>query len=539
MNYLRNTWAKIRVVLVSLPPSQRYTVVALMGLVVVALALLVAGRPAEDYAASMPVSMADMSSVSSALKGTGIKYQVSTADGSFKFPSAEEMSRAQMVLSEKNALPKDISAGFSFDDLVKPKGWSPTEGAEEYETKYNLALGTWIARAISAWPVVKSAQVQISVDQDGYFGPKKATAAVGIVPRIDEPLPDNALAGMCRFVAASAGPKLRPQDVVITNLVTGQTYSMEDQNSSYGKASSWLEYKRSCEKYYSDQVQKFLSRPWGAVQTLVTVIADTTTKNTREIEYTPTQQTSRNTTSAGSAAPGGEEGAKPNTGTSVAVSTVGNTSTGPTNKTTEKESTSSPSKEVSTEAPPGEITDVQLGVVVSQDVLESIIRSKEHLKPEDKIDPARIKTELDQWQTILLNALSVSPDGQQKLSKVTFYAAPMITSEQIAAATLSPSLPTGTRVYGIVTDNWQRIALLALSLVALLMIRSIAKRGAEQQVEVAKIEQSAEEEAMLPEPEVDVEQKRANKMRESVEEMIRRDPQSAVALIRRWVARET
>jgi flagellar biosynthesis/type III secretory pathway M-ring protein FliF/YscJ len=537
MNYLRNTWAKVRVVLVSLPPSQRYTVVALVGLVVVALALLVTGKPAEEFVTSMPVSTADMSAVSTALKGTGIKYQVSTADGELRFPSADEMSKAQMVLSEKNALPKDVSAGFSFDDLVKPKGFS-LETAEEYQTKRSLALGTWIAKAVSAWPVVKSAQVQISTDQDGYWGPKKATAAVGIVPRVAESLPDTVLAGMCRFVAAAAGPTLRPQDVVITNLVTGQTFSMEDQNSSYGKASNLLEYKKSCEKYYKDQVQDFLGRTWGVVQTAVTVKTDMTSKKTVETEYTPTQQTSRNTTSSSGAAPGGEEGTKPNAATSI-VTAQANAPNGPSDKTTEKESTSSPSKEVSTEAPPGEIVDVQLGVIVSQDRLESIIRSKDDLKAGDKIDPARAKKELDDWQGILLSALSVSPDGQQKLSQVTFSAAPTITSEQIAAAAQTPAMPTGTRVYGVVMDNWQRIALLALSLVALLMIRSIAKRGAQQQIEVARIEQAAEEEAMLPEPEVDVEQKRANKMRESVEEMIRHDPQSAVALIRRWVARET
>ena len=76
---------------------------------------------------------------------------------------------------------------------------------------------------------------------------------------------------------------------------------------------------------------------------------------------------------------------------------------------------------------------------------------------------------------------------------------------------------------------------------ALLMMRSVARRSAGAlQAAVAEARAGRrEEEVLLPEIEVDMEQKRAAKMRESIEDMIRRDPQSAVSLIRRWMARES
>ncbi len=87
--------------------------------------------------------------------------------------------------------------------------------------------------------------------------------------------------------------------------------------------------------------------------------------------------------------------------------------------------------------------------------------------------------------------------------------------------------------------NWQRIALALLAFVALILIRSVAKQSASMEADIARLEQEAAEEITLPEMEIDAEQKRAAKMREGIEDLIRRDPDSAVGLIRRWMARES
>jgi flagellar biosynthesis/type III secretory pathway M-ring protein FliF/YscJ len=237
----------------------------------------------------------------------------------------------------------------------------------------------------------------------------------------------------------------------------------------------------------------------------------------------------------GEAPPGGDTLVGPNVAVSVAG--TGTSSQPSKSETTTKEMKVVPSKETATEIPPGEIMDVSIAVMADLARLETVIRTKDRLKDGDAIPLARLGQEYAYWEDTLRTGLPVNPNT--KITKVVFSAAPLARAEVASAAPMAAQVKSGfTGLAWSVLANWHRIALGLFALVALLMIRNVAKK-AEVEAVVEKPAAPEEEDISLPEIEVDMAQKRAAKMRESIEEMIRSDPQTAVSLIRRWIARES
>ena len=522
MDYFRKIFAKVRAVLVLLPPSQRYSIVALMGVVAASLVLLVMWSGRVEYTPALSgLSSAEMSGVQGALKDSKMDYRL--ADGMLLVRPADK-DKVLMALTEKGGLPSDISKSFGFEDLVKPQGFN-LQTSEQQQMNYNIALGNMLARSIQTAPEIAKAQVIINASRDGYFGPEKATAAVHIQPRTGEPLSDAKQAAICRFVAAAVGPKLSPQAVVVTNLVTGQAYSIEDQNSAFSKAANRLNLQQNWDKYYSRKVQDFLAPTFGQVQTLVTAAVDTTAKTTKTTEYDTVERKTSSSQTSGSGSAGGETLTQPNVAASVAG---GGAPSGAASRTEEEESSKAPVLEATTDFPPGEIKDISISVLVDLARLETVIREQDNLKEADLVAPDRVVREYAVWQAKLMKGLPV--DLTSKIVKVEFSAAPFNKLDIASAAVSAAAIPWA--VSDVFFRNVHRIGLAVLALVALVMIRSIAKRAAEASVE------PPEEDIPLPEPEVDMEQRRVSKMREGIEEMVRRDPQMAVSLIRRWMARE-
>ena len=522
-----------RFVLASMPPSQRYSVAILLGVVAVSLVMLVTWGSQETYVPCLSeLTGSQMTDVQKALEGSGIAYRFRDRT---LFVGSADRDKVLMVLTQKGALPSDVSSSFGFEDIVKPKGFS-LETAEEQRMKFNIALGNMLARAIATAPEIASAQVHIASSRDGYFGPKKATAAVNIRPRGQGRIPESKLAGICRLVAASVGPELAPESVVVTNLVSGAAFSLEDGNSSFAKAASRMELQQGWDAYYDEAVRKFLSPSLGRVWTLVTVKVDTRTTETTETEYAVKDETTREFTETNAQPAGGGTLTTPNVGVSVQT---GGQGTGGSSETIEKEKKRAPSKMVRTDVPPGEIEDIQISVMADLKAVKDNIRTKDGLGAEDAVTQARLDQECKYWENRLRTGLPVlGAEAAARISKVTFSAEPFGELQVFAAGIAAPS--AGSSILDELLANWQRIGLAALAIVALLMVKSVAKHAPESEAAMASADQVEEEEEIeLPEVMLDIEQKRAMKVRESVEDMMQHDPQTAVNLIRRWVARET
>ncbi len=152
MEYVRKSWAKVRAFLMSMPPSQRYTVAALLVLVAASLVMLMTSKSDERYVAALSDLTPDqMAQMDQALSGSDIKYQFS---GSVLLVDPGQKDRVLMALSDKSALPSDISKSYGFEDLLKPQGLN-LQTAEQQKMKYNIALGNMIARSIETSPEIR------------------------------------------------------------------------------------------------------------------------------------------------------------------------------------------------------------------------------------------------------------------------------------------------------------------------------------------------------------------------------------------------
>lgn len=537
MDYIRRQLARVRSVLVSMPPSQRYSVIALLGVVAVSLVMLIAWGGREQYAPVISdLTGQQMTAIQSALKDSVIRYKLGDAT---LYVAPSDRDRVWMALSEKGALPSDVSKSFGFEDLVKPKGFN-METAEELAMKRDIALGNELAQKVASAPEIARAQVYIASARDGFFGKEQATAAVYIQPKTSEPLAKGKLRAICQLVAAAVGPKLSPKAVVVSNLVTGEAFSLEDEDSAFTRASDRVALQRDCNKYYAREVQEFLAPFFGSVKTLVDTRVDANTRSSRKTLYdTIEEKSSSTTTSSGGAAPGGETLVQPNVAASVVAE--GASSAMSKSETEEKEKKKAPTEETVEETPPGEVKNVSISVIADLERVRSVIRTKDGLKETEDVPQARLTQEYEFWKQTLLNALP-REDATTNIASVSFSAAPIAKIEFASAAPVSLQVRTGVSgIVAAVLSNWHRIALAFFALFALFMIRGLARKtqAEVEVVEAQKAQTREEEEVQLPEVEIDMDQKRAAKMRESIEDMIRSDPQTAVSLIRRWMARES
>ena len=532
MGYLRTMLGRAKALLASMPPSQRYSVAVLFAAVVVSLVMLVAWSGREAYAPVLTdLTGPQMTAIQDALQGAGYDHRFSD---STLFVAGAQREALLMELTEKGALPTDISSSFGFEDLVAPRGFQ-LKTAEQQQMEFNIALGNMLARAISTAPEISSAQVHIASSRDGYFGPFTSTAAVNITPHGSGRMSEEKFAAICRLVASAAGPQLAPEDVVVTNMVSGEAYSIGDGGAGFATASTRIELQETLNRYYSGAVEKFLEPVLGRVQILINVEVDTRRMAMTEVEFDWTVRSTSETSEITGGSGAADTLVSPNTGTTLEM---GGGSGGGSSETTEKDEERAPAKTVQTEIPPGEVVDIQISVLADLARVEGIIRRKEGLEDDAVVAPERLAAEYEHYEAILQKGLPLKASDASNISRVSFRALPF-GEFPVLAASVADVGSTG-RVLDMLLSNWQAIALVFLAVVALFMMKSVATGRSIDEAALAALEKSEPDDNMLlPDVAVNLEEMRSRKIRESIEDMVKRDPQVALGLIKRWIARES
>ncbi len=535
MGYLRTVLNRVRGLLGSLPPSQRFSVAALLGVVAVSLVMVVMWQGRDSYQPVLSDLSGDqMTGIQQALKGSGIDYRFRD---STLFVAAGRSDGVLMMLTEKGALPSDISASFGFEDLVAPQGFS-LKTTEQRQMEFNIALGNMLGRDIATTPTIAKAQVHIATSKAGFMAEKKSTAAVNFTPHGSQRVSETTLSGICYLVAASVGPALPPEAVVVRNSATGEAYRMGDDGSSFVTASSRMELQQSLDEYYREQVEEFLRPVLGQVHALVHVDMDVTSRQQSDVEWETTKKKTMDVEESDGGPQGGATLVTPNTAATVMTGSAG---TGKRSETHEKEETKSPSKTSTTIIPPGEVKGIQITVMADLTRVTENIRVKDGLEAEDTVSNERLQTEYAYYEEKLKTGLPVARGGgSTNVSSVTFSAEPY-SDVQLRVAAVADVGAAGRLVDGM-NGNWQKLMLVGLAMCALFMMKSVAKPRVMDDDALDALKQDEEEEddeSLLPEITVDIEEKRARAMRSSIEEMLERDPSSAMSLIKRWITTES
>lgn len=535
MGYLRTVLNRVRGLLRSLPPSQRYSVAVLLGVVAVSLVMLVTWQGRDSYEPVLSDLSGDqMAGIQQALKGSGIDYRFRD---STLFVVAGRSDGVLMMLTEKGALPSDISTSFGFEDLVATQGFS-LKTSEQQQMEFNIALENMLAREVVSTLGIVKAQVHIAISRAGFLGEKKATAAVNFTPRNPQQrMPEATLSGICYLVAAAVGPELPPEAVVVRNSATGEAYRMGDEGSAFVTASNRMELQQRLDEYYREQVEMLFEPFLGRVHALVHVNMDVTSSHRVDVEYATTQKKTIDEEQNQGGPQGAATQVSPNVTTTIQTGSAG---TGGRSEMHEKEETKSPSKTITTNIPPGKVTDIQITVLADLTRVKENIRVKDELSTDEAVSTERLQEEYAYYEGLLKSGLPVARGGASAdVLKVTFSAEPY-SDVQFRVAAIADVSSAGRFIEGM-NGNWQKFMLVALAACALFMMKSVAKPRPTDDDALKALEQDEEEddESLLPEITVDIEEKRARAMRSSIEEILDRDPNTGIGLIKRWMTKET
>lgn len=538
MEFIKQTWTQIRTQLSQLSGSQRWLILSLVVI------LLLAGFVMLQYAAApqmVPITgfAGDPTKVVDRLTQRGIK--VRTDGGRIMVPNDQHIN-ALVVLEEGQLLAADTSA--AFDDLIKNR--SPWLSSELHNQNMLIARQKVLAAIISKMNGVNQADVMVSEPPQPGFGDTHVTptASVNVVmePRrqVTRPLV-NAIAGL----VSGAFARMRPQDVVVIDANRGRQFTVKDESDLAPEDS--LAYIKQIEERYHGKISQFLSYCAAIVavnvQTGPTIrahVIERTLQSEQPLASEMNKESNRRETASE-----GEPGVKINVGMAATDGTAAG-----------KEETEAESL---VEFMPHQVTktvdkierghntkfiNVSINVPRRFFILQFQGGAAQPDAQDADPDEAFIESKLEDIRTAV-EPLIATTDG------TGIVRAQMIPDPQLMASIVDGLEPAGG-VLSLVSSGWAKpIGITTLALVSLALMFSMVRKATQRQ-DLPSVEELAglppklsgdddlvgeagESDTAIAGVEVDEEEVRSRKIAEQISELVNANPNEASALINRWV----
>jgi flagellar biosynthesis/type III secretory pathway M-ring protein FliF/YscJ len=561
MDLLKNQFDRIQQQLAGLSASQKMLAACLVVIIVMTISWW--GR----YAAvpeMMPVvdqalAPDELSAVQRQLRSSGIPFQ--TIDGKVQVPT-DRFSEAVADLTFSEALPR--STKIDFQALVKDM--NPFTPQSTTEAQFNNFTQMRLAEVISRFPGVRSADVIVDPTDKPRIGGgvlPSATVAIRMKPG-DRSTPTQKVVDAAAHFIASSHANLSWERVKV--VVDGQLWRVRDPLAGGGGG----EYREQAEKFehdFEDRVRQQLSYiPQITVSVAVKVTMDST--HTKSISYDkdnvihkPTEESERTSeSSTPSAGGGGEPGAQPNVGMSIAVAPQ---ATGPATTTETESKTKSQLlageqvKEVTT--PAGMGVPVSAAVHIPRSYIASVIKQERPAanpnapapEPDDAAIQARFKLEMDSIRKGVKAATGLENEQAVMVAMYTPVAPEMAALGMVAAASASPGFSTA--VVSAAGAHSREIVLGGLAVVSLFMVSMMVRKSNPLPAVAAApaphmpmpvldanellAGEVSEGRQMLDAMELDDDAVRAQQMVDQVSSMVEENPDAAAGLVKRWLNR--
>lgn len=463
--------------------------------------------------------------------------------------------RAQAILAQKGALPRDMSLGFQ--SLIEKS--NPFIGDKEMDRRWNVGLQTEIADVIKRFQGVRNATVLIQVPRKRGFlmsSREKGTASASVNVQTDygSRLNDTQVMAISNFVAGAV-EGLSPMNVSITDGT--RHYRTPDPSESL--ASNMLDKQREEERHYRDMIYDQLQFVQGLVANVRVKLRDEQESvENKELGKPSVKSETEETSETKSASNAAGPGVRPNQGASVANGGDGNSST--TSKTKTEFSEQRDVKVTSRVKPMGLLEMLTASISVPHSYLEGIYRKKNGIGIDEPVTH-------DQIEATAANEL---PDIAKQIETLLYEEA--VQQKQIAQVAVDwhydiPMQPAGAEAalaggavdyVAMVKQYGPQAGLVLLAIVPLWLVLRMAKKaqvavatsgskgGADkrtpEQIELDSLgggpitvgEAEGMHSAMVGH-EVDEGLVRTQQIMEQIADLVKEDPNSAANIVQNWL----
>lgn len=579
MGSLRQAWANIQKYLGQLSGKDKTLIGALI--VVAALVMVLFGLWSSK-AAMVPL-LPDMGPEANAsavetLKDADIAYE--SRDGKV-YVLPEKRMAALAYLQQAGKLPENSATLFA--NLIKNQNWMASKSQSDQIN--NAALCEVLSAIVSNFKGVEKAAVMIDAPETTGFGTsyRKPTASVGVTMKSGRTL-DKELVDAIAAMISGAKAGLAIDNVRVVDLRNGRQFTAS-ATEDY-RASDYLDSVTKFEERLQKKVGEIIGRFDPLCVVSASVQVENTSRNTvtdkvlpesktgGSVSFKVREKTTENTESSGSGAAGSAApGLNSNVGADVASGAGVNTgSKGSQQNTTESEFKPEPGREKTTVVAPGGMpTRISVMISLSREYIAGLIKlqksqptsggaapaaSAEPTQAEIEAAFAKEKTRLEKDITPLVqtvaveNQASTTPRVTVALIPVP-QTGPLLATIGLPGASVSSS-GDGGLVGQLLSGSVIKTAFLGLlAFVALGMMLMLVKKSSKPQdlptaeeivglppiIDAAEdVVGEADEGAMAMEGiELDEGALKNKKMLESIEEMVKKNPQDAASMLTRWL----
>jgi len=240
MDFIKNLVRQIREVFAGLSMTKKIIVGVVAATVVIAFAVLFTVSGQEPKVVLFAdLSAEDFGQVTKKLDE--LSYQYSTTGTTSIFVEPEKREEIMTRLAQEDMIPKGIP-GWKLFDMTN---WTETD--RELDVKYMRALQGAIVSHIQSLEPVDKAEVQIAMTEDSLYASQNSeyTAAVTIhlAPGY-ESLNQKTIKGIVYLVSRAVGPKLKPENVTVTDSSGTIISDFDDEFSKSKEQMTILEERR-------------------------------------------------------------------------------------------------------------------------------------------------------------------------------------------------------------------------------------------------------------------------------------------------------
>ncbi len=551
MDFVNKAFAQFNDLFRSMTPGVRLTAGLLLAVIVVSLVYLFQYQMSsgdEFLLDGRPFSSSEIASIESAFAQAGLKD--STVSGNrIRIPRGKK-DLYLAALADNNALPADF---YHYLDEASASD-NPFTSSRSQELRRWNAKQKEIALIISRMRGIETATVQFDEETKGGLQKQKTKTAMVAVQTLGGELEESQLKAI-RNVVASAYAGLDRQNITITDMTSGLSYGgtpgengLSQEESVY--AAHKQKYERDWQRKIADQLAMIPNVVVGVNVELTPEIqhsSQTIKLDPKPVTLSASELAKESNTTMPN--PAGRPGAVPNG--------VGNQPVSITNTVGQESSTSETSSQIRnlpgheqivTQKAPLVPTKVTASIDVPASYFLRIWKERnpaEAAKPDATPDPAviaKIETEtINKIKETVRNLLPPVEQGTDPYPHIT-----VATYVDLPGPSVQPPT-TVAEVTGWLSDNWRSVAMIAVGLFSLLMLRSMLRSTAGSPAPAPSAAAASAEGASSVADAVDEDEADAAatvkrrfqttgpNLRLELQELVKEDPDTAANILRSWI----